>query len=48
MPIFSPVIMYRDGKREEDHLQEKLLALISKVKHSNEIINDARPSTQHP
>jgi len=46
MPIFSPIIMYRDGKREEDQLQEKLLALISRVKHSNEIINDARPSTQ--
>jgi hypothetical protein len=48
VPIFSPIIMYRDGKREEDQLQEKLLALISRVKHSNEIINDARPSTQQP
>ncbi|MBY0446916.1 MAG: hypothetical protein K2Q15_17100 [Burkholderiales bacterium] len=27
-PIFSPVIMYRDGKREPNQLQEKLQALI--------------------
>ncbi|NHQ87515.1 hypothetical protein HA050_15460 [Iodobacter sp. HSC-16F04] len=35
-PIFSPVIMFHDGKREPDHLQEKLLALISKGKQQTE------------
>ncbi|WP_082752715.1 YiiX/YebB-like N1pC/P60 family cysteine hydrolase [Janthinobacterium sp. B9-8] len=29
-PVFSPVIMYRDGKREADQLQEKLQALIAR------------------
>ncbi|AZN36077.1 YiiX/YebB-like N1pC/P60 family cysteine hydrolase [Iodobacter ciconiae] len=31
-PVFSPVIMFRDGKREPDQLQEKLSALINKDK----------------